>query len=308
MVPIVPVRETPPPENAAVAVATGAAITVGFTGLMSLSGLGQALNSAIARMNIPDWLKDFLQLYSEEVFQTLTEEKIEAKKKVPLFTKKEIVTIVFSALIITVVFGYVEANGLPQFLSPSVLAVVIPSVLSTVAVISVTGALFTALSSKICKVRSEFKVWLYGVIAFLVSGLLFLVPFAGPSRSVYQCGEISKKTKGLLVLSKMLLFLTLSIPFSLLFLLGFKTLGDTGLLISLTTICYSLIPIKPLEGKEIFDFDKKIWLAAFAPVFLLFLGWVLHLLPHIAYLGVGLSSLFIWAVIFRQVTSKKQNA
>jgi len=305
--PIAPIRETPPPENAAVAVATGAAITVGVTGLMSISGLGQSLNAAIAKMNIPDWLKDFLQLYSEEVFKTLTKEKIKARKKVPLFTKKEIATIIFSASIITIVFGYVEANGLPQFSSLSVLAVVIPPVLSTVAVISVTNALFTALSSKIYNVKSESKVWLYGVIAFLVSGLLFLVPFAGPSRSTYQCGEISKKTKGLLVLSKTLLFLTLSIPFSLLFIFGFMSLGDTGLLIILTTVSYSLIPIKPLEGKEIFDFDKKVWLATFAPLFLLFLGWVLHLLPHIVYLGVGLSSAFIWVVTFRQATSKKRN-
>ena len=305
VVPIVPVRETPPPENAAVAVATGAAITVGFAGVMSISGLGQSLNAAISRLNVPDWFKDFLQVYSEEMFETLTKEEIEAREKVPLFTKREIVTIILSAAIITMVFGYVEANGLPQFLSLSVFASVIPSVLSTVAVISVAGTLFTALSSRICKVRTEFKVWLYGVIAFLISGLLFLVPFAGPSRSVYQCGEISKKTKGLLVLSKMLLFLTLSIPFSLLFLLGFKTLGDTGLLISLTTVCYSLIPIKPLDGKEILDFDKKIWLATFVPVLLLFIGWVLHLLPHVIYLVVGLASTFIWIITFQQAKSKK---
>jgi parallel beta-helix repeat protein len=303
--PIAPIRETPPPENVAVAVAAGAAITVGFTGLMSLSGLGQSLNSAITKMNIPDWLKDFLKSYSEEVFKTLTKEKMKAKKKV--FTKKEIATIIFSASIITIVFGYVEANGLPQFSSLSVLAVVIPPVLSTVVLISVTDALFTALSSKTCNVKSESKVWLHGVIAFLVSGLLFLVPFASPTRSTYQCGEISKKTKGLLVLSKMLLFLTLSIPFSLLFIFGFMSLGDTGLLIILTTVSYSLIPIKPLEGKEIFDFDKKVWLATFIPVLFLFLGWVLHLLPHIVYLGVGLSSAFIWAVTFRQATSKKRN-
>jgi parallel beta-helix repeat protein len=303
--PIAPIRETPPPENVAVAVAAGAAITVGFTGLMSLSGLGQSLNSAITKMNIPDWLKDFLKSYSEEVFKTLTKEKMKAKKKV--FTKKEIATIIFSASIITIVFGYVEANGLPQFSSLSVLAVVIPPVLSTVVLISVTDALFTALSSKTCNVKSESKVWLHGVIAFLVSGLLFLVPFASPTRSTYQCGEISKKTKGLLVLSKMLLFLTLSIPFSLLFIFGFMSLGDNGLLIILITVSYSLIPIKPLEGKEIFDFDKKVWLATFIPVLFLFLGWVLHLLPHIVYLGVGLSSAFIWAVTFRQATSKKRN-
>ena len=185
-------------------------------------------------------------------------------------------------------------------------AAVVPSVLSSVVVISVAGAFFTALSSKICEVRTEFKVWLYGVIAFLVSGLLFLVPFAGPSRSVYQCGEISKKTKGLLVLSKMLLFLALSIPFSLLFLLGFKTVGDTGLLIILTTIFYSLIPIKPLDGKEIFDFDKRVWSVTFVPVLLLFFGWVLHLLPHLVYLGVGLLSTFFWAFTFYQ--AKKQKA
>jgi len=98
---------------------------------------------------------------------------------------------------------------------------------------------------------------------FLVSGLVFRFPLGSPGITRYRSGEISKKAKGLFVLSKMLLFLTLTIPFAGLLMLGFNTVGEIGLSVgeiglwlTLITVFSFLIPVRPLVGKALFDYRK----------------------------------------------------
>ena len=117
----------------------------------------------------------------------------------------------------------------------------------------------------------------------------------------YQSDEISNKTKGLIVLSKMLVLLTLTIPFAGLFMLGFKILGDAGLLLTLMTVCYSLIPLKPLAGKAVFDYRKEVSLIAFVSAGILFYSCTTNLLPHVAYLAVGVFSVFLAAITLNQL-------
>jgi len=194
-----------------------AAVTAVAAALASLGGLGQSFNSAISKLPIPDKLKDFLQLYGEAIFETVDKVKLETLEKAPFITKGELVALGISALILTIVFGFVEANGLPRFLNPSVLVAVIPSTLLSVCMVSIAGELSEALCARTCRVYRKYRLWMYGLGAFLISGLLFLFPFASPGITRYQSGEISKKTKGLIVLSKMLILLTLTIPFAGLF-------------------------------------------------------------------------------------------
>ena len=66
---------------------------------------------------------------------------------------------------------------------------------------------------------------MYGLVMFVLSGFVFLFPVGSPGITRYKSGEISDRAKGLFVLSKTLLFLTLLIPFAALLTLGFKTLG-----------------------------------------------------------------------------------
>jgi len=269
--------------------------------LASFGGLGQSFNSAVSKLPIPDKLKDFLQLYGEKIFETVGKAELEALEKAPFITKGDLAALGISALIMTIVFGFVEANGSPRFLNPSVLAAVIPSTLLSVCLVSIVGELSEALCARTCRVYRQFRLWMYGLGAFLVSGLLFLFPFASPGITRYQSEEISNKTKGLIVLSKMLILLTLTIPFAGLFMLGFKIIGDAGLLLTLMTVCYSLVPLKPLAGKAVFDYRKEVSLIAFVSAGIIFYSCTVNLLPHVTYLAAGVVSAFLAAITLNQL-------
>jgi PKD repeat protein len=279
----------------------GAAVTATVAALASLGGLGQSLNSAVSRLPIPDELKEFLKLYGERIFETVDKVKLEALEKAPFIAKGELVALGISALVMTIVFSFVEANGLPRFLDPSVLAAVIPSTLLSVCVVSIAGELFEAFCARTCGAYRQFRLWMYGLGAFLISGLLFLFPFASPGITRYQCGEISDKTKGLIVLSKMLLLLTLTAPFAGLFMLGFRIVGDAGLLLTLITVCYSLVPLKPLAGKAVFDYRKEVSLIALVSVGIILYSCTMNLLPHLIYIGVGVVAAFLAAITLNEL-------
>ncbi len=219
----------------------------------------------------------------------------------PFITKGELSFLGISALIITVVFSFVEANGLPRFLNPSVLAAVIPSTLLSVCIVSTAEQLSEALCARTCKVYRQFRFWMYGLGLLLISGLLFLFPSGSPGITRYQSGKISIKTKGLIVLSKMLILLTLTIPFAVFFMLGFKIIGDAGLLLTLMTVSYSLVPLKPLSGKAVFDYRKEVSLIALISTGILFYSCTVNLLPHVTYLAVGIVSAFLAAIAINQL-------
>jgi hypothetical protein len=285
----------------AIVAVVAAAATAATALLASLGGLGQSFNSAVSKLPIPDKLKEFLKLYGEKIFETVDKVKLEALEKAPFITKGELAALGISALIMTIVFGYVEANGLPRFLNPSVLAAIIPSTLLSACMVSIAAELSEALCARTCRVYRQYRLWMYGLGAFLISGLLFLFPFASPGITRYQSGEISNKTKGLIVLSKMLVLLTLTIPFAGLFMLGFKIIGDAGLLLTLMTVCYSLVPIKPIVGKAVFDYRKEVSLTALFSAGILFYSCTVNLLPHVTYLAVGVVSMFLTAITLNQL-------
>ena len=99
----------------------------------------------------------------------------------------------------------------------------------------------------------------------------------------------------------MLTLLTLIIPFAGLFMLGFKIIGDAGLLLTLVTVCYSLVPLKPIAGKAVFDYRKEVSLIALVSAGILFYSCAVNLLPHETYLVVGIVSVFLAAITLSQL-------
>ena len=151
----------------------------------------------------------------------------------------------------------------------------------------------------------------YSARAFLVSGLVFGFPFGSPGITRYKSGEISEKAKGLFVLSKMLLLMMLVIPFVGLSMIGLDILGEIGLWYILITVFSSLIPVRPLLGKALFDYRKDVSLAALAFFGLLLFSIVygqlaeVTILPSIIYFGVGAVSAFIAAITLQQLRKER---
>jgi len=295
------IREPRSVQVVAEVVVVGAVVTATTAAIASIGGLGQSFNSAISKLPIPEELKSFLKIYGKALFKKIDKLKLEALEKAPFITKAEMAALGISALVMTIVFGFVEANGLPHFLDPSTLATVIPSTLLSVFMVRIAGELFEALCARTCRVYRQFGLWMYGLVAFLVSGLLFLFPFSSPGITRYQSGQISNKTKALIVLSKMLILLTLTIPFAGLYMLGFKIAGDAGLLLTLMTVCYSLVPLRPLVGRAVFDYRKEVSLIALVSTAILFYSCTVNLLPHITYLVVGIVSVFLAAITLNEL-------
>jgi hypothetical protein len=302
---LVPVRKVPPPENTAVAVAVGASVTVGFTAFMGLSGFAQSFNKAISKLSVPDWLKDFLNLYAEKTFETLTSEEIKALKGKKMLTLRELLSLLLSAVVLLTVFVYVEVNGLPNFWNMEYLSAAVPQVLISVVLVFVSSQVFSIVNAKALSIWSEFKLWLYGLVALLVTGIIFKIPFASPRKMEYQ-GDLDRKRAGLIATSEILCIFILSIPFYLFYTLGFTTMGDAGLMVTMMTACYSSFPFKPLGGEAIFRYNKHLWVATFIPSFSIFICTILGLLPHAAYLVIGTATtlLFIGLIL----TLKKKRA
>jgi hypothetical protein len=194
----------------------------------------------------------------------------------------------------------VEANGLPKFLNSDVFLTVIPSVFFSVGIITITKVISNAFWAKSYRVYKQFSIWLIGVIMFIITGLLFLFPFSSPGITRYLSDEISKETKAYLIIFKTFTVLTLLIPFSILFMFGYQTVGDSGLLITLMSTCYSLVPLKFLSGKVLFDYKREVSLLMLFSVAFLFYGCMINLLPQEIYLITGVAS-----AVIALITQKK---
>jgi hypothetical protein len=266
-----------------------------------LAGLGPSISAAISNLPIPSQLRNFLKFYGASIFQKVDKVKLEALEKAPFFTKGEIGALGISVLIITFVYSFVEANGLDQFLNPSILAAIIPSTFVSVVIITSTKVLSDAFCAGTAKVYRNFSLWVTGVITFIVSGLFFLFPFSSPGVTRYQSLGISPKTKGLIILSKTLILLTLTVPFSLLFMMGFRVIGDTGVLLTLMSACYSLVPLKYLSGKAVFDYRKDLSLFALALTSFLFISFTVNLFHILVYLPVGVVSSIMAVFSLREI-------
>jgi Zn-dependent protease len=242
--------------------------------------------------------------------ESLRKETLEPMQKYPFISKREVVSVMISVLVSTLAFAYVIAKEGPSALIAYTFIAVLPTTLFSIGMITVAEEFFGALASKLYRIRSEYRIWILG-IGILLGTSYISGPFGSPGRSAYQSGAISKKTKGMMALSKVLMLSTLLIPFALLFMLGVTSLGDQGqlylmlgeqgLLYLTMTTCYLMIPLPPLDGKDLFDYNKTIWLGVFLTFLTIFVSWNLQLFPWTVYLGSGLGcSIALTAVIRRR--------
>jgi hypothetical protein len=302
--PVPLVRVPPTVSTALIALSVSTVLTVGFTTMMSVSGKAVSFNSAVEKLNIPEWFKDFLKLYGEETFKILTKKDVETSRRKRLITKKEIMSLIFSALILLSVFTYIEVNGLPNFFNVNFLANAIPSVLVSVILVFVVSELIMKASLHLLDVLSDLKIWIYGLLSILTSGFIFLVPFASPCRTEYQ-GKLSKHKSGIIGIIKILSTLMLSILFYSFNILGFTTLADAGLVATFMTSTYSAFPFKPFEGEAVFQSNKLLWLSVFVPSFTLFISVIFNILPRTAYLVIGIIAFIIFISILVRMNSSK---
>jgi Zn-dependent protease len=175
-----------------------------------------------------------------------------------LLTKPEALAYVVALSALTFAFSYVQAEDLGQILS------FVPLVLVTSIIVEFSRNFSVEVIARRKGVWTEHRLWYLGLSTFLFSTLLFRTPFSCPSRNVHHSRKINTSLLGLVSVASIILTLVLAAVFFSLFITGFTFIGNTGLVMCLTMAFFDTIPISPMSGKDIYDWNKTLWAGGFA--------------------------------------------
>lgn len=254
-----------PPLQDAVA---GGVATVAMTSTLAVmssslanpaASAGGSLWSRIASA-LPDSLQNLLQSYGEEILASKTQKEIEAKEVCRLVvTPAEVLAFALGAVTLTFCFSYAIAGATTGILN------VVPVVFATVVVAELVYWLTMEIVARSMGIWSEYRVWPIGIGMLLVFSLVFRSPFCVAGRSKFKCANPTKRSIGLISLSGPVACILLGGIFAMLLNFGYEQLGSLGVMVCMTKATFDLIPTPPMNGKEIFNWNKIIWLMLFLP-------------------------------------------
>jgi Zn-dependent protease len=245
-------------------------VTVGLTGAVSAIGSAVANpdafpGNAIAK-KIADFLPDIVKKWMHEFISSRRKTPI-AKKTGSLFrlTKIEIISYALALLILTLAFGYAKSQSINEIL------LVLPTILATSIVVGFVKSFLEEIVARKLGVWTEHRLWYFGLAAFVLSTLIFRAPFSSPSRNVSYSKEFTKRSLGLASASSVFIGLGFAGIFYLILVNGFALVGSIGIVMSLTIAFFEALPIPPMNGKDIYNWCKPLWIALFEVTFSLYL-------------------------------------
>jgi outer membrane protein assembly factor BamB len=262
----------PPAVNA---VASGVA-TVGVFAVVSMvayavsnpasfagSWLAERLNNLLPE-GAKGWLESFVAFKRSLVIENKT-------GSIFVLTKLEIIAYIVALFVLTLAFSYSGAVSLDQFLF------LIPTVIATSVVIGIIKNLLSELLARILGVWSEHRLWYFGLATFTLSTIIFKTPFSSPSRIVNHTPYHTEKSLGIVATSSVVIALVFAAIFYALQILGFTYIGSIGLAMCLLMALFDSVPVTPINGKDIWDWNKLIWAAIFVVSVVLYTLWLLYL-------------------------------
>jgi hypothetical protein len=172
-------------------------------------------------------------------------------------TKTEVVSYAVTVLILTLAFAYAKAPSLNDILSS------IPLILATSIFVDLVKTYIIAAICRHFGVWTEHRLWYLGMGLFAFSTLAFKVPFSSPSRLAHHSPKMTKRIGGMLGSISILLSFVFAFVFLVLFISGYTLIGNIGVIMCLTGVFFDTIPIAPMGGKSIYDWNKIVWLALF---------------------------------------------
>ena len=259
----------PPPSNAVVA----AVVAVAATGVVSVavaaanSAVGAPASKMFKELGnlLPSILKKWLASFVASKRKLMVEEK-----RGPIFlpTKSELVAYVISILLLAFSFSYVKVSSLEDVLT------VLPTVLATSIFVGFVKSFVTITYARRRGVWTEFKLWYFGLVTFIITTFVFRVPFSSPTRNVNHSPKMTKRLSVTLSVLSIVISLAFAGMFFIILLTGNKVIGGTGLAMCLIGAFFDTFPIAPLYGKKIFDYSKPIWATLFVVTLALYVGWL----------------------------------
>lgn len=249
----------PQPQEAAVAATVSIGATVVISTLASALGgsvsqggskIGEKIDDVLPN-TVKKWLADSIS----------SKRKMELAEKAGskfVLSRVEIASYAVSIVILTLAFAYAKSASLGQIYE------VIPLVLATTVITDFVRSYVITSISRHMGVWTEQRIWYLGLALFSFSTIVFKVPFSWPSRLARYSQKMTKRLSGLLSSISAVITFGFAFAFLALYLAGFTLIGNVGLIMCLTKVLFDVLPIPPMGGKNIFDWNKLVWLALFA--------------------------------------------
>lgn len=181
-----------------------------------------------------------------------------------ILTKLEVVSYALVLCVLTIAFSYAKADSLDQILP------LIPTILGTSIVVEFVKNFSIEVVARRQGVWTEHRVWYFGLGTFLFSTFVFKVPFSSPGRLTHHSLKFTKRSLGLVSSASIFVALAFAGIFYMMFVSGFTLLGNIGLVMCLTMAFFDCIPIPPMNGKDIYDWSKILWIVLFTTTFALY--------------------------------------
>jgi len=223
------------------------------------------------------------------------DEKIEEKViEGRIFTSKIATTMLFSTLLIGLAFSIVEASSEKNIFAFqfSHFVKVLPITLLTAGVVVVFSDFIEILGARLNFIRSNFQLWRLGNILMFFSAIVLMAPFGLPARvSNVKSKPVSKKSEAMMAMAKAMSIALFLIPFY--FILTYASdgsylhlAGKMGASVVLMLYLYTMFPLWPFEGYDVYKWNKGAWVGCFG------IGFGMFLLHSFEMLPAGFLSLF----------------
>lgn len=143
--------------------------------------------------------------------------------------------------------------------------------------------------------QTRFRLWIPGAASLALSSLLFRSPFGYPGyvseadlAEAHEGAQDLRRRAALRALAFMGAGLALTIPFLLVGIWWRWEIAEYGASVALMMGAASAMPFRPMPGRDVWQWSRFAWLAAFALLVAMHLLWQLALLPMGVLVAMGL--------------------
>jgi Zn-dependent protease len=250
------------------AVATGVAVTGVALGTTTMGSTIASIFEKLFMIIRKFFGQKGMKVISEKTDESKVLQKVTQPPLIFGFMKNEI--LVITAGIIILSFAYLIAKRKP--FDPMMILIFFVMVGFALAIHEVTHAIFSIKFGH----PSEFRFWGLGSLFLFIGGWLFGTTFSQPYLTITgKSSEMNIRNRAIVKLSGPVVSLVIAIICFYMIPFATNTLALTalsiGLSVNLLTCVYSLIPVTPLDGKDVFEWNRFFWAILFIPLLILYI-------------------------------------
>lgn len=184
-------------------------------------------------------------------------------------TRVELIAYAIALVTLTAAFAYSSAATLQDVL------IGIPVILGTSILIEFLKNYLLNVFSRSKGAWVEYRIWAPGWLMFAVSSFVFKTPFSSPSKTAKHACPESEQICGLMAVSSVVLVLLFGAGFYYVSTQGISEIGNIGLGMCLLAAFFDSIPIPPLNGRDIWDWNRNASILLLVATFAANLYWLM---------------------------------